>query len=169
MAPWPGAREAVRSIVQGEVRWLAPWVAPRMVVHIEALNDSSHEGIDTQVSMADPRKIRPDGSVEVSGITLDTRSVAWIPQVMLLALVAATPVGWMERARAAVLGMLLVNGVVILTLAAGLAFAHAEGHPAWVHPVLSHVYDITVQNLWFSFLFPTVLWCLLCFEVRPRH
>lgn len=169
MAPWPRGREVVRNLFQGELKWLSTWVVPRMVVHVETLQDSAHEGIDTQVSMADPRKMNPDGSVEVSGVTLDTRSVGWIPQVMLLALIAATPMGWKERTRAAVIGMVLLNAVLVFTFAAALAFAHPAGHPPWVHTVISHVYDVTVQNLWFSFLFPTVLWYLLCFEVRPRN
>jgi len=168
MAPWPGGREVIRSFFHSELRWLATWVVPRMVVRVEVLQDAAHEEIDTQVSMADPRKIQPDGSVEVSGVNLDTRSVGWIPQVMLLALIAATPMRWGERFRASVIGLLLLNGVMLLTFAAALAFAHKAGHPAWVHPMLSHIYEVTIQNLWFSFLFPTVLWSLLCFEVKAR-
>ena len=168
MAPWPRANEVIPGFFRAELRALANHVVPRMVVHITSLSHSAHEGIDTQVEMADRREMLPDGSVPVRGVTLDTRSIGWIPQAMIVALIVATPMSWKERAKAIVVGLVGTNLIVALSLATSLAFANNSKNAGWFQPVVAVAYDITNQNLWFSFLFPAILWWLICFEVKDR-
>jgi hypothetical protein len=60
------------------------------------------------------------------------------------------------------------NLVIALSLATALAFANNSKNTGSIQPIVSVAYDITIQNLWFSFLFPAVLWWLICFEVKGR-
>ena len=168
MAPWPGVREFTEGLFHTELRALAGYVVPRMVVHVNPLRETAHEGIDTQVEMADRREMLPDGSVPVRGVTLDTRSIGWIPQAMIVALIVATPMSWKERAKAVVVGLVGTNLIFALSLATAMALANNSKNASWIQPVISVAYDITNQNLWFSFLFPAVLWWLICFEFKGR-
>lgn len=168
MAPWPRAIEVIPEFFRAELRTLASYVVPRMVVHVNPLQDTAHEGIDTLVEMADRREMLPDGSVPVRSLKLDTRSLGWIPQAMIVALIVATPMGWRERAKATLVGLLATNLLVALSLATSLAFANNSVNASWIQPIVAVAFDITNQNLWFSFLFPAILWWLICFEVKGR-
>ncbi len=168
MAPWPQSHEFIPELFRAELRTLAIYVVPRLVVHVSPRSDPAHEGIDTLAEMADRREMLPDGSVPVRSVTLDTRSIGWIPQAMIVALIVATPMGWKERAKAIVVGLVGANLIVALSLATALAFANNSKHATWIRPVVAVAYDITNQNLWFSFLFPAILWWLICFEVKGR-
>lgn len=168
IAPWPRANEVIPRFFRAELRAIAHHAVPRMVVHITPLSDPAHEGIDTQVEMADRREMLPDGSVPVRGVTLDTRSIGWIPHAMIAALVVATPMRWQERAKAMLLGLVATHFLVALSFAITLTFANNSRNAGWIQPIMAVAYDITNQNLWFSFLFPAILWWLICFEVKGR-
>lgn len=158
--PWPGLREGVQSLFHAELKGLSGVFLPRMFVRVEPFVDPDHRSIDTLVQMADPRTRQPDGSANVKGISLDSRSVGWIPQVMLLALIAATPGSWVRRVRASLILPPILNLLIATTLGLTLWHVDSEGSAEWKRQALAFVYDLSIQNLWFSFLAPTAVWWL---------
>jgi hypothetical protein len=157
--PIPGLRGLSRACFQQEARGIAAIVFPDMQITVANHRDPAHAGIDTQMQVIDPKLVRPDGKVPAKLIVVDSRSLGWMPQAMILALIGATPVAWPLRWTLVLANTALIQVFVAATITTTLGTAVYEaGAGNWQSEFFAYADLIMTQNLWMSFLVPALLW-----------
>ena len=137
---------------------------------VEPHGEPGHLSVDTRISIADLRERRPDGSLPVKVIVLDSRSLGWLPFAMFIALWGATPLSWNSRWKTMALGL---GGVLLFIAATVLASACAGmfQDDGWRQVLAGGAYHLLVENLWLSFVGPLLIWLggvlWLCREIHP--
>jgi hypothetical protein len=86
------------------------------------------EPATTHVNVGSNALIRPDGSADTAAIDVNTRYLGYIPTILLIALVLASPVPWKRRLFALAAGLVLVTLLVMLKQWIALLWL-CEQHP----------------------------------------
>jgi hypothetical protein len=158
-APWGPWIDFTHGVLLFETRVLLGLTFPWKLVEVEALHDPQHESINTRITLGDPREVRPAGKIPVKVLTLDTRSLGWMPHAVWFALCGATPTSWRRRLKMLGLGTLgiqLFFGITIFIMAfSALLPVSAPPWESYVAEVLKH---FLLDNLWLSFVTPVVIW-----------
>jgi hypothetical protein len=63
----------------------------------------------THVNVINRKQIRPDGSARSAGVDVNTRYLGYIPTILLISLVLASPVPWKRKFVALLIGLILVT------------------------------------------------------------
>src|SRR5208283_1493118 len=133
---------------------------------VQDLNDPLHPNLDTKITLADPKSVQPGGEMPAMVLSLDSRSVGWMPNAMLLALAGATPWNWSRRLKALLGGGLVVNAFVAVSILARVGDAVLGAQSSGWHSLLLMLDNhLLVENLWLSFLFPTLVWLALLIKI----
>lgn len=157
--PWKSFREFAGGVFQLESQLLLSVCLPQKLVDVEAYRDPQHRSIDTKILLSDPRNARPDGTVAAKVLTLDLFSLAWIPHAVWFALCGATPVTWPRRIKMVLAGIIVTQLLVGTTIfSTALTVVLPESAPAWQSWVLAALNHLVLDNLWFSFVPPLLLW-----------
>jgi len=162
--PWPGLRSAFAVFMRSELRLvLRPMLASRDVC-VRPHRDPAHPSADTEVAVADPKDLLPDGNLPAKVLTLDSRSVGWMPQAMILSLCAATGLSRTRRWRLLLGGLAFTHALVLATFAVSvLPILVTEASPAWLFWLVNGAYHVLVENLWMAFVGPFLIWLLCLF------
>jgi hypothetical protein len=159
--PWKPLVSFTRIVFLAEAQVLLSLALPQMKVQAELFQDPRHESIDSRISLRDPRNTQADGRVPTSVMTLDSRSLSWMPHAVWFALCGATPVSWKRRIRMLLTGLLALQvfvGCTVLTMVySGLA---QDSTPAWEVHGLDAINRVLVDNLWVSFVVPWLVWII---------
>lgn len=140
LAPWPPVRDAYAHAFRaaGELG-IGSWVPSRDVRFLPST--SPHDYHDTAIVLVN----RETGeTAELPA--LSSRQWGYVPTVLIIALVLATPIPRRRRAWALIWGVLLVNAFIILRLAVLVVYAFGLGHPARLY-VLSSFSTLVLRNL----------------------
>ncbi len=157
--PWPPLRQAVGAVFRAQARFLVGVALPEYVCRVETNSDPQYLTLDAQVVVADLKRIGPDGRSPVVAVRFDSGSQGWIPLAMWIALGVATPLPWSKRVKALLAGALLVQVLVAATVLVAVSFAlTTEAWPVWERLVLMFANRLLVENVWFSFVPPFLLW-----------
>lgn len=171
IAPWPGWNSRYSQAFCYSCERLLGAEGADRIVRFERAPEGAR--LDTQIVLADPRQLAPDGMVKARVLGLDSRGVGWVPTALFSALVLATPVGWKRRLRSLAAGLLLMQAFIVLSV---LAYIWNESLPA-TGPGASLVGTLTkriaeglqltlVTQIGASFAVPAILWLLVCFDRR---
>ena len=167
--PWTHSAATYAQLLRGELRVLLAWVSGTGTVEVNALADPRHPAADLEILLSGPAGSPADAPRSVRGIRLSSRSLAWMPAAMILALTLATPLDWRRRALLAIAGLCGVNLQAILSVLLVVALARqAESTPAWQRGLVQAGHQLLVANLWASFIGPVLWWLLLLLMLGSR-
>lgn len=157
-APWPGFRGAFAAVLGNELRLVLKFLLPRETVQIHPLPNPTHGSADTEAAVQ--AAVGSAGSAEdVRGVDFDSRSLGWMPHAMMLALCLATPMRWKRRWTLAAAGLLTTHVFVLTSLAIiVMNGAMTDSTPGWLQWTLPRANHLVLDNLWFSFVVPLVIW-----------
>jgi len=157
--PWPGQRQVVGAFFRMEARFALGVALPKHSFRVESVPDPQPATLDTRVIVADNESHGADGAKPALTIAFDSVSLGWIPLAMFLALVVATPLLWIKRLKALVVGALVTELIVAATIAVNVSYSLATtALPAWERSTLMFANHLLMENLWFSFVPPFLLW-----------
>jgi len=163
--PWPGWRDAFAGIIQAELRVTLNAVFPARVIQVGRHDDKNRPSADTEIIVGAKKDTGTTGALPSRGAAFDSRSLGWMPHAMILALCAATPLGWKERWKVLAAGLLSTHVLVLTTFVVGvLPGVGAETSNPWVYWTSAGANQVLVQNLWMSFVGPFLLWVLCLFR-----
>jgi hypothetical protein len=160
--PWPGLRNLVCAGFRAQTRLLGSATLPRQSFRVEAFSDSRHSTVDTVVLLTGLRTPGPAGGLSAAEIPFDSTSQGWIPFAMWIALCVSTPLPWSKRWRGLLAGALVVQVLVMATILVSLYFnltnLTSQASSLWPRFPLLLANRLLVENIWFSFVPPFVLW-----------
>jgi hypothetical protein len=157
--PWPVVRQAVGAGLRAQARLLVGIALPGYACRVETCSDPRHTTLDSRVVVADLKKPGPDGQGPAVAIPFDSSSQSWIPLALWIALGAATPLPWSKRLKALLAGALVIQLLVAATILVHVSFSLTTGNwPAWQRLSLRLANRLLVENIWFSFVPPFLLW-----------
>jgi hypothetical protein len=160
--PWEPLRQYTTRLFQVETRWVLGLTFGQKRVHVEPWKHPEHPSIDSRVTIEEARQTQAAGERPLKVIMLDGRSLGWIPHAFWLALCGATPGDYFKRLRMLFAGLvplqlLVAAGVLSATLPAFLD----ESSKRWQAYLVEGLNHLLVENLWFSFVVPLLVWSLL--------
>jgi hypothetical protein len=161
--PWPGFRPAFAEVTERELAVLK-LVLFNYSVEVGLHDDLRHQPVDIEVRIVDPRANPPADRVQVKIATFDSRSLAWMPHAMIIALCTATPLSWPRKWRMLLAGVLTTHVFVLMTFLVGVAPAFVTGETnVWLRWTVLGAHRVLVENLWTSFVVPCLVWlcCVL--------
>ena len=165
LAPWPVVRDAYASAFRaaGELG-IGSWVRSR---DVRFLPSTSHDDYhDTAIVLVN----RETGEfAEVPAIS--SRQWGYVPTVLIMGLVLATPIPRRRRAWALIWGVLLVNAFIILRLAVVVVYAFGLDHPARLYVVgsfstlmLRNLVEVLSDSIVTCVGVPFPIWILVTFR-----
>ncbi len=166
-APWPGLRSTFREFFKVETRLVGLLVGNGYRVVVEDNAGGSRPSNDTRISFVESALANATQAQSSRGIVLDSRSLGWMPLAMTLALVASTPFRQRQRLTALLGCLVVVNGFVLATIYSCLHYA-ANTSPGKNPPLSAYANVILVDNLWVSFVFPTLVWIACTVLIRAK-
>ena len=159
IVPWPGWRPEFAQWFQAEARVVLRLVLPHEQIVVGPAEAAQTSVLDTQVMLTNPRRVTPEGQVVTTHMRLDSRSLGWLPNAMILSLLGATGRWRGGQWKVALACLIGTNVVVAITTAVcvlnGLSQATTPEGPGLF---LMFANRLLVDNLWFSFVFPFLFW-----------
>ena len=165
--PWWNFQSAFAAGYQSGTQKLLSLVFPHWNFYMESHHDTKYPSVDTQISISDPQQGRPDGTFPVKVITTDSRSLGWMPLVMFVALCGATPLSWGRRFKVLAIGLSGTLLFIAITILASVWHVMA-GESGWQFNLALVSYHVLVDNLWLSFVGPTLIWLASVLWLWPR-
>ena len=86
------------------------------------------EPVTTHINVGNNAMIRPDGTSDTAAIDVNTRYLGYLPTILLIALVLASPVPWKRRLPAVAAGLILVTLLIMFKQWISLLWL-CEQHP----------------------------------------
>jgi hypothetical protein len=159
LIPWQGLNVAYRSLFQAQARWVSACLPDRIIPRVGDHTDPGRPSIDVEVTLTERRSIRADGTANGATVLFDSRSMGWMPNAMVLALLLATGLPKKQLWKSILFAIVVTNTVVTF----GITFSLIDNLPQsrlsdWASYLISAGDDIFCQSLWFSFIFPALLW-----------
>jgi hypothetical protein len=168
--PWPGLGDAYCRYFRTMGRSVFGSQRGLRMLRFEAA-EKSNSPIDTIITMANRDRMGPDGSGPAKILKLDAWSVGWVPTALLLALTMATPIPWPRRGLSVLLGLLLINFYVGISVGSYLWNESTDLGLLTLTPFWKAVADgseeTMITQLGPSFVVPVVIWIFVTF--RPRE
>jgi hypothetical protein len=155
--PWPFVQTIFSSGYRSGAQAFLGLILPQRLVIVEPYREIDQSSVDIKISIGNPRESRPDGLIPVKEITLDSRSMGWMPLAMFVALWGATPLSRPQRLKMLVAG---IGGILSLIVAILLASA-CPGllrNVGWQQVLSISIHRLLVDNLWISFVGPAMIW-----------
>jgi len=173
IAPWPGWRATYGRLFRSMSEAAYGTEREPLIVRVRPAENPPKPGIDTQFVLIKRSDIIPGGSAKARILGIDTRGVGWVPTALLLSLACATPLPWIRRASALLVGLVLVNAYVLFAVAADLWNQSAGLAPisfVTFRPALGNFLEETfLVQLGPSFAFPVLIWALAITAVGGWH
>lgn len=164
MVPWPGLRDAYAAVFRAGGNLVFGSLGPDRSASLKPLSDPRTK-CDTVLVL---RVKRAGRSMEARGACASR--LGYVPTAFLLALILATRMPWRRRCKALLLGLLMVNIVVLVTvgllvlkgLSTNLPPAVALLSPFGRKAVAEAAHLMT--GTWSVFVVPILIWLLVAFR-----
>jgi hypothetical protein len=129
--------------------------------------------VDSRIAIANPRLADKNGNGPVTYLSLNTRSIGWIPTALIIALIMATPIPWRRRALALFWGLLLTEAFVLISVALYIwnestTISLHVLTPFWKELAADAEY-VLITQLGASFSIPVLIWILVTFAYQDRR
>ncbi len=125
----------------------------------------------THVNIWNQKQVKPNGKVDSAKADVNTRYRGYLPTVLLIALVLASPVPWRRRLLALFTGFILVTLLVLFKAWLGIAeicrenqwldLVHYSGFREWLFELSSRIF---FQSTGTVFYFVVAIWVLVTFR-----
>jgi hypothetical protein len=157
--PWSGFRQQFARGLHIELCGFFHVLFPGQAFEVRYVDRSTYKAGDTEIWKLPPEAKKQGGQVTVTTLVCDSRSLGWMPHAMILALCAATRLGWRKWWKVALTGFLGTHLLVLATFTAGFFSTYADEISSplarWLVIGADH---ILVDNLWVSFVGPFLMW-----------
>jgi hypothetical protein len=117
MIPWPGVRESYRSAFMAGARTFATLITSGDPVEVIPI-DKAKGPEDTALVIQEDH----GGSVRIG---INSGEVAYFPTALAITLILSTPAPWRRRIRGLLVGLLLINGFIVIRLAVMVWYTHS--------------------------------------------
>jgi len=164
--PWPG----LNDIYGGYFRALGQAVFSRQneqrIVKFQPQRvQHGFSSLDTQLSLSNRALVDSSGQGKVVEVSLDTRSIGWLPTALTLALILATPVPWRQRGWALLWGLLLVHAFILFSIQVWIWDESSDvllvTFSPWWQRILDEMEYALLTQLGASFSVPILIWILV--------
>ena len=167
--PWPGLNTIYDSYFQGLGRLAFSREGEKRIVVFEPHSDPVHL-LGTRMSLSNRDQINDPGGAHATNIDLDTRSIGWIPTVLIIALTLATPIPWLRRLWALFWGLVWVHIFILFSLLTWLwnqapVVSLNTLSPFWQQITYGLQYTLIIQ-MGPSFSIPVLIWILVTFRCQ---
>lgn len=117
MIPWPGVREAYRSVFIGGARSFVTLCSSGDPVSIEPIDKERHP--------EDTMLVIEDQTGASALLRINSGEVAYFPTALAITLILSTPSSWIQKGRGLLAGLLLINGFIVVRLALMVWYTHS--------------------------------------------
>ena len=142
--------------------------AQRVVLFDQDQMMHGFSSLDTRMTLGNRALADSSGKGKARKITLDTRSIGWMPTALTIALILATPVPWRQRAWALLWGLLLVHAFILFSLQVWIWDKSANlslmSPPPFLQTILDEMEYTLLTQLGCSFSVPILIWILVTFR-----
>lgn len=167
IAPWPGLGNAFAKFFVNQVEWISGILGPNAFIQF-----SEGQGhLDTQINIANAQQLAADKTVEAAYFTVGSRQTAYLPFVLFIALIIATPISLKRKLLAFPLGVLLVYLFVAFKII--VLFLYNYNLQEWIGLFQFEGFTERLVNFSYSTIAnplpPTILmifliWIMVCFR-----
>jgi hypothetical protein len=171
IAPWPGLGEAYRAWFRGLGNAAFARGSGRWYVQFEDLPQGERRSLDTRIILANREQTDAAGHTPARMLDLDIRGVGWVPVVLTIALILASPIPWRRRIGALAVGLACIHTFVLLSLGCFLLDnADAPAGPALValspfaRMIVSGLDELLITQLGAGFVVPVAIWAATTFR-----
>jgi hypothetical protein len=171
VAPWPGLTEAYGRILRAEAHLVFGHFGPKGIVLFLATGDSDDPLHDSKILLGNRDLVKPNGMRPMKVVKMSTRYIGYIPVVLVVALLLATPLPWRRRLWALFWGMVLVHCFVAFVIfiiilhkyqeSEALGLFQSEGCSKWL---VNAAHEVFVAHIGPLFLAPVVIWIAVGFR-----
>jgi hypothetical protein len=159
VCPWPGTHSVFSACFRAQTRFLVGAMLPSRSFRVETYSNPRHPTVDILVVLAGRNNDGAAGAESAFGIPFDSASQGWIPFAMWIALILATPLPWSKRLKALAVGSCVIELLVAATILVSVQYTLVgNGSSAWPRLPLMFANRLLVENIWFSFVPPFLLW-----------
>ena len=128
------------------------------------------------MNVGDREMLKKDGTLPTVNQEFSTRYMGYMPTVLMIALVVATPLPWRRRAWALLWGLFFTHlfiASIILLMILNL-YNHTDWLtllqlPSFLLPILKATWDIFIYQVAARFFVPVLIWILVTFRSGDLH
>ncbi len=169
--PWPGLEEAYATLFRAGGTFVFGSFGSEGVVRFLQSDLPDNSTRDTLIVFSTRKPLHPNGYMRIKKTCTSSRYGGYIPTILVIALILATPISWLRRAWTLLWGMGLVHTFIAFRLLVKIFYLLSGDpevplfvlNPFW-ETVLNFAYDIFVFRLGSSFVIPIFIWILVTFR-----
>ncbi|MEI6070619.1 MAG: hypothetical protein WCS31_02415 [Verrucomicrobiae bacterium] len=168
IAPWPNWNDFYSSYYRALCNAAFTHFPGDMILQFEKNNAPLRPNLSTSISIGNERKIDRQGRYPATVLQADTRSLAWTPTALLVALILATPLTWKRKLRALALGLLVIHAYILLITAFWIINRSTEVGLVtligWQKNFAEALEYTFIEQLGASFVIPVLIWVLVTYR-----
>jgi hypothetical protein len=132
--PWPGFTQVYSACFRAVAGAIFTRFSGGNELTFEKLEGNQPHQWDTRIEIANPARMRSDGSGPVRDLDFGAHGFGWGPMAMLIALVVTTPLPWPRRRRVLLVGAIWLHVFILFSLAVSIWAESAELTPGALTP-----------------------------------
>ena len=169
IAPWNGLNEKIKDVVIDQIEWVAGVFDPQAVIQVSDGNEQH----DIQINVANRRLVQAGGALRSAVIRIHSRGVAYLPMVLVFALILSSPVSLKRRLLAIPIGLILIQMVILLKFYIILLFKFNQHewiklhllNPFW-KKILNFTFTYFAEPIEPSFFLALAIWLVVVFRKK---
>lgn len=167
--PWPGWDEIYGQAFRTTGNAIFSSTHGNRVVRFEAFKQTQGlASLDSRIVLGNRALADASGHGPATMLGLDTRSIAWVPTALTIALIAATPVAWPRRLRALIIGLILIHAFILFSICIYIGNESTEVSLLTLSPFWKQIGDALeytlITQMDVSFFVPVLIWILTVFR-----
>ena len=167
--PWPGWNQLYGQYFCAVASVAFPRVQDnRLVIFTPHTQTQGFSSLDTQIMLGNLAFMDRAGHGPAKLLGFDSRSEAWVPTALTMALILSTPIPWRRRVGALFFGLILIHCFILFCIQTWIWDESSELSLWAINPFWQTVLDSLVYNLitqiGISFFVPVLIWVFLCFR-----
>ena len=167
--PWPGWNRCFckgfcaigNAVFDGNDEVRQTYFEPYRTVH-------GLSALDARITISNRWLANRNGTVPVTVLGLDTRSVGWVPMALTVSLIAATPLPWRRRGPALAGGVALIFAFILGSVALYLWNESTDVLLVTLTPFWKGIADAIeyalITQIGISFSMPVLIWMVVTFR-----
>jgi hypothetical protein len=164
--PWPGWNEFYSSYFRALGQAAFSRQDDQRVVLFQPHHvQHGFSSLDTDMTLGNSALADNAGNGLAETLTLDTRSIGWMPTALTMALILATPVPWKQRGWALLWGFVLIHAFILFSLQVWIwdesPALSLMTMPSFLQSILDKMEYALITQMGVSFSVPILIWILV--------
>lgn len=169
IAPWPGWNTFYASYYRG----LCAAVLPRpanLILLFERNAAPLRSNLSSSITIGNRANIDSQGRFHAVVLQADTRSIAWMPTAMVVALIGATQVSCRRKLYAFTFGLIAIHAYILFITGIWILNRSTDVAAVTLLPWQKHLATMLeytfVEQIGASFVVPVIIWFLVTFHAE---